>query len=206
MRVDYENVKHLIMEGEIDKALDQLVIETYGTDNEMEVAMLSSRHKRLQKGIMNGTMEKDDIRLEENQISASLFDFIGRLKEDFLTKQIVFLPVQLFETAVDNIPEEFTHTITFPKEKTRCIGWALGMTFPIIPAQFDISLEWFILADGQPIMPKQTATFKLETSWDQAQYTDLWGAEEFGLWDLGIYTLEVYCKSNRVSTINFTVT
>lgn len=60
MRVDYENVKHLATEGEIDKALDQLVIETYGTDNEMEVVMLSSRYKRLQKGIMNGTMDKDD--------------------------------------------------------------------------------------------------------------------------------------------------
>ena len=33
MRVDYENVKHLATEGEIDKALDQYTLEVYCRGN-----------------------------------------------------------------------------------------------------------------------------------------------------------------------------
>lgn len=209
MRVDYKLVKKLATEGEIEMALNQLAIETNGTEHSMEVTMLTSRNNRLSKDKTKGILDNDDIRREENQILDSLLDLLERLETDFLTNRVVYQSVQFFESAFDRLPEEgepVQYTNIFPKEKTRCVAWEMSLLFTVLPADLDAVYEWIILSEGQPIMAKQLVELTFPKDWDYLTYTDLWGAEEYGVWEKGKYHLEIYCKNKMVLSGEFAIT
>jgi hypothetical protein len=209
MKVDYKLVKRLITESEIEKALDQLAIETKGTEHSMEVTMLTARHLRLSRDTSKGILDTDDIRREENQILDSLLDLLERLETDFVTNRIVYQSVQFFESAFDHLPEDneqVNYTNVFPTEKTRCVAWVMTLLFPLTPAEFDAVYEWIILSEGQPIMAKQQVELTFPKDWDYLTYTDLWGAEQYGVWEKGKYVLEIYCKNKMVATGEFAIT
>lgn len=209
MKIDYKLVKNFVAEGEIDKALEQLAIETNGTEHSMEVTMLNSRNRRLSRDKSAGILDSEDMRKEENQIFASVLDLMERLEEDFLTNRVVYKSLRFFESPIDKLPgddETIDFSSTFPKKKTRCVAWQMHLMFPLLPADFDVAFEWLILSDDQPIMAKQLVEIAFPKDWDALTYTDLWGAEEYDVWEKGKYVLEIYCKSKLVASAGFTIT
>lgn len=208
MKIDYKQTKSFVAEGDIGKALAQLAIETNGTDHSMEVTMLTSRHHRLSRDISRGILDNEDIRKEENQIIASILDLLERLELDFINNKIVPHYLQFFESPIDSLPGDdavIEYATIFQKDKTRCVAFEMALFFPLLPYDFDIAFEWIILAEGEPIMAKQLVELTLPKEWDSITYKDLWGAEEFGVWEPATYKLEIYCKNKQIFGEDFKI-
>jgi Effector-associated domain 11 len=209
MRVDYAKVKHLIMDGEIEKALDLLVIETNGTEFSMDVALLSAREMTLRKKISSGVLDREDTKNERNQIIAAILDLLDRLEEDFLKNKMTCEWFKLHPMAWDEPYPDDYETIkgvkTFKSAETSTIGWMILLNYPPMVADFSFNLEWLFTYNKTPIMTIETHETVLPLASMSMYQGNAFAMGEVGDWMPGDYTFELYCRGKLIISEAFTV-
>lgn len=209
MKIDYNQVKNLAINGDIDTALKELAIETFGTDDEMEATMLRARHRQLTKDVSMGIMDKDDILRERNQIMVAFLNLMNRLEEKFLTTEVICDYIKLYETAVDAPePDDFeaiTHKNVFKLADTRSIAWVISLSYPVMPATFEFAFDWVMLWNQRPIFPKQIQSGIFEKDWFSSYLMSSYGSNEPGAFDIGEYQIDIYYRDKKISSAQFSI-
>lgn len=207
MRIELEKIRDQVVKGEIGKALDLLGQGMQNSKFDIEIALLQARYNKMNNEVNRNVINEDTAQLEFSKITLAILELLHKIRDDFFTSDMIYDPLLLFETPREMfVPKQTREYATvFEKVKARHIAWELNMKYPKILANFNFSVNWIILKDGNPITSKLYRDFSLEKDWTNSWHSDSYGFEDPGNWETGNYTIEVYIDEKMVARGSFKI-
>lgn len=207
MHLDFEQIKGLITTGELEKALKMLETGTENTHFNVEASFLQARElkNRNQSGL--GLVNEESSELEYNKITFSALELLEKVRNHFLTDEIIYSGLAFYETPRELVipKDERVYLQSFKQDKTRHIAWEMGMRYPHLVTSLTFHVVWIVYYQGTPISEKLQRDFTIDQSWDNSWVADSWGYQEFGRWAKGKYSIEIYVNETMVSKGDFEI-
>lgn len=206
MRININELKAQVANGDLKQALSSLVTELGETEFENETILLQTRLNRAEQEQRLGVSNPDDTRREMHQITLAVLDLLSRVEDGFFTQDVIFEPLRFFESPKEATPKnERQYADTFESAKTRYVRWELNLKYPKVAAAVKFRLKWRILKGDELHTANLHTDFSLEQGWTNSWHTDGWGSENLGNWSAGTYTVELFYKDKKVAKGSFKI-
>ena len=207
MNIQIEKIKNLIIEGELDDALNLLNEGANNTSFENDSTLLFSRFNKLKKEKNNNIISEDLEQLEYNKITIATLNLLDTITNSFFYDDVIYENLMFFETPKENIvPKDNREYFTeFETEKVRHVGWELYMRYPPVLHSFNYTIKWQVIKPNNKVMPKVTNEFTLHSGWSNSWIAASWGSENYGTWEKGKSTIKIYIGEKLISEGDFLI-
>lgn len=207
MRIAVERVKDLILQGEVESALNLLIEGAESTAFENESTLLFSRYNKIKKEKNNNLISEDVEQREHNKIVVSVLELLDNAVNSFFYDEVVFNKLLFFESAQEVLTskQDRQYATEFDAEKVRCIGWELFMRYPSVLNTFSYTIKWQLTKPGNQVMPKITSEFVLEQGWSSSWIAHSWGSKNPGSWEKGKSVIKLYVGDRVISEGGFLI-
>ncbi|MDZ4679860.1 MAG: hypothetical protein SH848_07075 [Saprospiraceae bacterium] len=201
MKIPLEKIKNLVIEGELEDALNLLNEGAESTPFENESTLLFSRFNKIKKEKSNNIISEEIEQREHNKIVVSILELLDNALNSFFYDEVLFDKLLFFETPQEVLtPKQDRQYFTeFDSEKTRCIGWELFMRYPKIINNFDFTIKWQLIKANNQVMPKVISEFNLQEGWTNSWMAHSWGTTNPGSWEKGKSAIKLYIGDKLVS-------